>query len=493
MLAGNSPHITSIHILDDDSLLHIFYLYRPTIFEGDDTDVDRIRGGKGSWDRELWWYKPTQVCQRWRRVILGSSSYLGLCLVCTYGTPVADMLSHSPPLPLIIDYYVDDDDNYSDITAEDEEGIILALGQRDRVRRIRFRFPIPDLQKLIIAIDEEYPVLEFLIMMPSTEDDGTAMVLPETLHAPHLHHLMLAGFVLPIGSRLLTSAVGLVTLGLGVSHPSTYFRPNTLLRWISFMPQLEALLIFFSSPVPNRDAERQPMQAPIMTHITLPNLRLFGFRGESDYIEAIVYRITTPRLEKLVFEFFQQLIYSIPCLLQFVNTAENLKLGSAIFEFSSDEVHLEVYPSDEAEDYALSIYLPCWHLDWQVSSMAQIFNSHSQIFSTVEHLTLEHEVHTRSSEERNEVDRTEWRKLLELFSNVKTLRVDNGLVKELSRSLRLDDGEHPQDLLPELQELTYSGNGDNGDQFTSFVDARRNTGRPVTLIHPNPRSVTTVS
>ena len=126
----------------------------------------------------------------------------------------------------------------------------------------------------------------------------------------------------------------------------------------------------------------------------------------------------------------------------------------------------------------------CWHLDWQVSSVAQIFNSLSQIFSAVEHLTLEHEVHSRSSEEHNEVDRTEWRKLLRSFSNVKTLRIDDGLVEELSRCLRLDDGELPLELLPELQELTYSGSGDTGDAFTSFIDARQNAGRPVTLTRP---------
>ena len=34
-----------------------------------------------------------------------SSPHLGLCLVCAYGTPVADMLVHSPPLTLVIDYY----------------------------------------------------------------------------------------------------------------------------------------------------------------------------------------------------------------------------------------------------------------------------------------------------------------------------------------------------------------------------------------------------
>jgi hypothetical protein len=86
------------------------------------------------------------------------------------------------------------------------------------------------------------------------------------------------------------------------------------------------------------------------------------------------------------------------------------------------------------------------------------------------------------SEEHNEVDRTEWRKLLRSFRNVKTLRIGNGLVEELSRCLRLEDGELPLGVLPELQELTYSGSGNAGDAFISFTDSRQNAGRPVTLI-----------
>jgi hypothetical protein len=113
---------------------------------------------------------------------------------------------------------------------------------------------------------------------------------------------------------------------------------------------------------------------------------------------------------------------------------------------------------------------------------AQIFNSPGQIFSTVEHLTLIHEVHSQSSEEHDEVDRTEWHKHLRSFSNVKTLRVDDGLVEKLARSLQLDDGELPLELLPELQELAYSGSGDTSDAFASFIDARQNAGRPVSAV-----------
>jgi hypothetical protein len=89
------------------------------------------------------------------------------------------MLAHSPPLPLVIDYSIQ-----RDITAEDEEGAIFALKQRDRVRRVRLQMPAADLQKLIVAMDEEYPILEFLVITPPILDDIATLIFPETLQAP---------------------------------------------------------------------------------------------------------------------------------------------------------------------------------------------------------------------------------------------------------------------------------------------------------------------
>ncbi|KAF8469437.1 hypothetical protein DFH94DRAFT_224513 [Russula ochroleuca] len=170
-----------------------------------------------------------------------------------------------------------------------------------------------------MAIDEEYPVLEYLIMAQSSEDHSTALVLPETFQAPHLRHLMLLGFALPIRSRLLATVVGLITLSLYMD-PSTYFQPSTLLQWISLMPQLEMLLIASLFPVPlHRDVETQLMHTSITTYFTLPNLRWFAFQGGSAYLEAVVSRITTPLLEKFSIEFFKQITFSVPRLAQFMN------------------------------------------------------------------------------------------------------------------------------------------------------------------------------
>ena len=70
------------------------------------------------------------------------------------------MLAHSPPLPLIIDYF----DENNDIDAKDEEGLIYALQQCDRVRRIRVMKPFPILERLILNLDGEYPILEYLLI-----------------------------------------------------------------------------------------------------------------------------------------------------------------------------------------------------------------------------------------------------------------------------------------------------------------------------------------
>ena len=477
MALGSRPRTASIHILDNDSLLHVFHLYRPFLLGEDQVFNAHLYGGNEGWVRGRWWYKLAHVCRRWRIVILESASYLGISLVCTYGTPVADMLAHSPPLPLVIDYYM----NRRHITTDDEEGLILAFKQHDRVLRVRLDTFV-SLQKFLEAMNEEYPILEHLIIMVPIEDNNTVLKFPESLQAPHLRLLRLQGFALPIGSRLLTTAVGLVTLSLVMTNPSTYFHPNTLLQWISIMPQLETLTVYFKFSTPSRDVVRQLAHTPIIAPITLPNLRHFDFHCVSAYSEALVHRIITPHLKKLKMEFFNQLTYSVPHLLPFIDAAQNLRFDKASFTFTKKRVDTALYPHGEDKAYTLGVVIRCQHLDWQVSSMAQISNSLSQTFSAVEFLTLQHRTQIGTSEEHNEVNRTEWRKLLKPFSNVKTLRTDEELLKYLSRCLQLEDGELPLELLPELEKLEYYGSDDTGDAFSLFIEARRNAGRPVTLV-----------
>jgi hypothetical protein len=326
-----------IYILDDDSLIHIFRFCRPVMID-EDAHTDRILEG-GEWIRERWWYKLTHVCRRWRSLILASASHLSLSLHCTYDTPVADMLSLSRPLPLIIDYLGDN----RKVTTEEEDGIMFVLQLRHRIRRIRLRIPFMKLQKLIQAMDEEFPILEYLYIMPPTKHDEV-LVLPKTFQAPHLRHFVLRNFSFPIRSPLLTTTVGLATLSLGNIDPSTYLCPNDLIQQLSLLPQLEILGIGFHTPFQNRNVEMRLLHRPITTHVALPNLRWFGFRGVSAYLDALLPRMTVPVLERLQIQLPLQLSFSIPHLLQFMGAAEHLRLSYARFYFSNNILEINVYP-----------------------------------------------------------------------------------------------------------------------------------------------------
>jgi len=391
------------------------------------------------------------------------------------------MLAHSPTLPLIIDYL----DEFNDITAKDKEGIIHALQHRDRVRRIRIMNPIPILEELIITLEGEYPILEYLFIehqwgqRPVT---NRYLGFPETFRAPHLRHLLLTNFVVSIGSPLLTTMGNLVTLSLNMIPPSSYFHPNAMLQRLSLMPQLETFGITFNSHFPSGDIQRQLLRMPIMTRAVVPNLRWFAYQGASAYLEALLPWITIPLLERLQVYFFNQLSYPIPHIQRLLSTTGNLRLNTVELEFHGNYLAVTAYPHKEAASFTLDMRLGGGHLDWQVACTAQVFHTLRTKFSVVEHLTLEYNRYYISSEWNNEADRTQWRELLGSFGKVKTLRMDKALVEQLSRSLQPSEGELPTELLPELQELSCSPFGFSLDAFTPFVDARQKTGRPVTVI-----------
>jgi hypothetical protein len=386
------------------------------------------------------------------------------------------MLAHSPPFPLIIGYEVEN----GGLSAKDDEGVMLALQHRDRVCRISLEMPVPNLQKVITAISDEFPILEFLSIAPPTKHN-THLILPSTFQAPQLRILFLKHFASPIGSPFLTTAVGLSILSLRWINPSTYPHPNQLLQTLSLLPHLGVLEIGFRSPISKRDIERQLLQSPVTTHITLPNLHRFGFMGVSIYLEALLPHVTIPLLETLIVHFFNQLTFSVPRLLQFMTTAENLRFDSAGLLFYHEAVAVFLYPNVEAEIFNFTVDVSCGHLDWQVTSVAQIFNVLSPLFSEVVDITLDYREHTLSSEWHNQVDRTQWRELLGSFRNVKTLRVHNGLVRDLSLCLQLD-GEPPLELLPELTELICPVGSVDDKTFSAFVHEREVAGQPVKLI-----------
>ena len=475
---------TSIDILDDDSLLNIFRLYRPVILDEDEVDDCRILTG-GEWSRERWWYKLVHVCRRWRFLILASSSHLGLCLVCTYRTPVARMLAHSPPLPLIIDHL----DQGHEVSPKYEEWMLLALQQQDRVRGIRIVMPIQDILKLTVTMDKEFPMLDHLhISLLRKETLNVTFTLPEGFRAPRLRHLLLRNFAFSIKSPILTTSTGLITLSLEGISASAYFSPSDLLQQLSSMPQLETLGIAFFSPIPDGDAGIQLLKTPITTHVSLPNLCWFGFGGTSAYLEVLLPHLSTPCLEKLQIWFFNQPSFPVPHLRQSLRTAVNIRFSSVSLLFHEMFVALIAYPHEGARIYTFHLEVFRRYLDLQIESAAKLFSGLRTELSAVEHLSLEYEGASPLVWD-DEAYRAQWREVLGSFSNVETLLVSNDLISELSGSLQSHDGELSSELLPELKELQYSApcDSDVSDAFATFIKFRENAGRPVTLVNQKTR------
>jgi hypothetical protein len=432
------------------------------------------------WDHERWWYKLVHVCRRWRNLVLGSASHLGLCLLCTHGTPVADMLAHSPPLPLIIDYLNSD----YDIVAEDEEDILLALQHRDRVRRIRVRMSDWDLERLLIFIDEEFPRLEYLQIWNATSDEDTPLILPKTLQAPQLRVLLLDGVIYPMGSQSFMTATGLVTLLLDTLPRSTSLSPSSLLLWLSLLPQLEIFGVSFLSPTPDHVVERQLLHMQTMTHVTLPKLRRFTFKGSSAYLEALLLRVTIPVLRRFHVRFLTQPTISIPGLQQFLTATWQLKFNCARLTFGTNLVSIAMYPLGWAETEPLLTEIHSEPLNPQVVSIVQLLTALGTAFCNVESLTVEYSGGRSNLFWYPPIERAQWRELFRPFSNVKILSVPKELVSELSDSLQPEDGDSPMDLLPRLKELSYPAGGGKavGDPFVAFADARKNAGHPFTLV-----------
>jgi hypothetical protein len=181
----NDAPITSINTLSGDLLLKIFYHSQPVLLDEDGADDDDTLEAR-EWDSERWWYKLAHVCQKWRDLVLASAPHMGLSIVCSYGTLVADILAHSPSLPLIIDY----GNEHREVTLGDELGILCALRNHLQVRRIRLCMPASSLQRLVAAIEGEFPILEYLYIKPLT-DDNSGLSIPESFKAPQLRHFRL--------------------------------------------------------------------------------------------------------------------------------------------------------------------------------------------------------------------------------------------------------------------------------------------------------------
>ncbi|KAI9508966.1 hypothetical protein F5148DRAFT_1283443 [Russula earlei] len=418
---GSGPN-PSINILPDDVLLEVFDFYRLDIIY--------------AWNHRCW-YKLAHTCRRWRNIIFSSSSRLDLRLVCSYGTPVVDMLSHSPPLPIHVNY-----GGPWSFSTMDEEGAFLALQKHDRVRSIDLYASTTTLEKLFAAMDGPFPALEELslaVEIPdadedeSEDDEPECPRLPQTFRAP--------------------------------SIPVSLYLPNEYLAsCLSLMPRLE----YFGLNFDYYDPDEVLVYAPNIERISLPNLKRIFFKGDSCYLECLAARIDAPLLWDFNAQFLKEPSSPLQYLSGLLSAAGELKLPVASITFSGMRV----------DDPKMAFH--CQPLNVQVASTVQICAALTPMFSAVERLHLDFEGGRWLFDSEVDIERSQWHDLLRPFRNVVKLQVDTGLMEDLSLALCPDDdGPSGEEILPELCKLVRPGYGCFRDAFDEFIVARREAGQHI--------------
>ncbi|KAI0293327.1 hypothetical protein B0F90DRAFT_1920060 [Multifurca ochricompacta] len=253
----------------------------------------------------------------------------------------------------------------------------------------------------------------------------------------------------------LLSTKDLVYLTLWNIPSAGYFSPESLVTSLSGMTQLKTLYIEFASPSsrPNRRS------VPPLRRSVLSTLTQFTFHGISEYLEDVVAGIDAPALSYFHVKLFNQLMFDVPQLHQFIFRAERLRVPTyAELEYVFENSVVIILKNTLGE---VLLEIACKPLDWQVSSMSDICNQCSTLFSRVEKLRIYGQF--PQPERQEEIGVPEW---LELFRPFTT---------PLVAAVLEDAADGPvMEVLPALQVLRFEGSR-NSAPVEKFVTARQPT------------------
>ena len=433
------------------------------------------------------WQTLVHVCRRWRDVMFASPHRLDLKLYCTRQRSVnSKTLEIWPELPIVIDV--------EDVKSkEDVANIIAALRHHNRVCKIQYyngHFQNSLLEEFA-AIDEPFPALTCLMLISHAQN---VPVLPDSFlggSAPRLRSLELEGIPYPSIGKLLSSTTNLVWLSLlGIPH-SGYISPETIVPCLSMLPKLELLQLGFRYP--RSRAHRASRHPPPLTRVISPNLNLFQFQGNVEYLEDILSQIETPMLNRSRFRFFNQIVFDTPLLGNFICRTETfMTTHTAHVEFYSSAVQVNFSKQETAHNDVeiRSLSILCNPLDRQLSALPQVLNSFLPSLSTLESLeiAIDHE------DWQGEIEVIQWQEFLHPFTAVKKMTLkDEASVRLVVPALQELAGGGATEVLPALQNLSFTTSGWSPpgplkEAIEEFVATRQLCGQPVILHYQDPKS-----
>ncbi|KAH9971490.1 hypothetical protein BGW80DRAFT_1561506 [Lactifluus volemus] len=425
------------------------------------------------------WPKLVHVCQRWRYIVFASPLRLDLRLLCTARTPLRRTLDVWPPLPIQIQCF--------SVYPRDEDNVIAAFERPNHVCSILLHEIRIPLEHLVAAMQEPFPELGYLSLRMK-RPDGAVPALPTTFlggSAPRLRSLHLRHIPFPTLPRLLLSSNDLVHLSLSRIPHNGYISPEAMAMCISALTSLTKLSITFLSPTSRPDPTTR--RRPPLTRAVLPALTNLYFCGVSEYLEDLMSRIEAPLLDVMKITFFNQLVFDIQQLSWFIGHAPALISCDTAYTLISHSSALMGFSSMRRPSQFLRFEIPGRGVDWQVSSVAQIF-SQLLIMSSIETLYIDDflDLSSSSSTLQDVMDETQWLEFFNPFTAVRTLYIRSQTMQShVVSALRGLGGESATQVLPALRMLHVPGywaSGFDQDNVWPFIIARRQSDHPVFVL-----------
>jgi hypothetical protein len=357
--------------------------------------------------------------------------------------------------------------------------IFAALQRRDRITHIDFPgITCTEAEQFAAAMDETFPILTDLRIHGLEMDVGPAGMaeLPDTFlggSAPRLQSFVLEGVIFPALPNLVLSETHLHHLHLLDTPHAGYILPEAMVAFLLPLHSLDRLVIGFTSP------ESRPlhMRPPPSTRALLPSLTHLQFNGASEYLVDFIVRIDTPKLDDLQMTLFSDVIPNISQLHKFIDRTDRLKT------FIQAEVYLRSWEVQAIfKSHAdIGLDIACQVSDSPLSSMMRLLEQLLPIPSRVEQLEL-HEFIVE--DEWQDVDDSQWLRLLSPFVSVKSLYVSKGLGPFVASALEDLTWERVTEVLPRLDNLFLEGLGSLlfvEETISSFVSMRQLAGHPVVV------------
>ncbi len=392
-------------------------------------------------------------------------------------------------------------------TPQDEDHILAALAQPDRVCRVEVVAQASLFEKLFIVMQQQFPELTHVRLWctdsrPGPWCTGIQPAVPAITDnffggsVPRLRSLSLSGIPIPALPGILPSAVDLISLRLLAIPDINYILPECMVTCLSALTRLKSLTIGFQSFTPRPEQGRHPL--PLIP-VILPGLTDFSFEAGSDYyLDDFLARIDTPLLKHLYVTVFHppsfEIPIEIPHLSRFILHTTGLTLPNAATMYSDYHtvfitLHQSVSANGNGNGRLFQLGISCEPSSWQVSNLARLCSEYlAPLLADVKQLYIGPNLDCIWWEEMVD-DLWHWLVVLRPFTSVESLHISDlpdfaYVLEEMAKDAVM--GETVEEMLPALRMIQFEGSHQH-IPIEEFVAMRQRSGRPVNVRHRRPR------